>query len=396
MASAGLAMGACLALMAVSGCGGKSTVSIPTTADMPFIGTRDRVPRPASEITQSLFLPSGDRRSSVLELQSTCPGEVYPANPFEFRIRAINLSGSTTLRDVVVLQELPPYVTLSSTTPTAVSDDRPASVAGNVVFGYHLGEIPPGESREVTGRAVSPDSGVVGFRLSGEYSSVMDWQAPVVEPRVTVSKTSSSEVLSCEPIEYTVTIKNVGSGIARRLTITEQLPNGLTSNGIEAFEELVGDLAPGEERVVKYTAEAERPGVFESFVMLHGNGIEVESNRVTTTVVRPVLALSRTPLPELAEGQEATYTITVANEGNGIARDLLVEETLPTGTSFRAATSGGVLDGDKVRWSSLELAVGATQQFEITVARRGDAAVTLRGLRATADCAEDAILGIGQ
>src|SRR5690606_4694345 len=175
-----------------------------------------------------------------------------------------------------------------------------------------------------------------------------------------------------EPIEYTVTIKNVGSGIARRLTITEQLPNGLTSNGIEAFEELVGDLAPGEERVVKYTAEAERPGVFESFVMLHGNGIEVESNRVTTTVVRPVLALSRTPLPELAEGQEATYTITVANEGNGIARDLLVEETLPTGTSFRAATSGGVLDGDKVRWSGLELAVGATQQFEITVARRGD------------------------
>jgi uncharacterized repeat protein (TIGR01451 family) len=340
----------------------------------------------------SLFLPSGDRRSSVLEIEAICPGEVHPANPFEFRIRAANLSTTTTLRGVTVFQELPPYVTLSSTTPTAQVLQRPASIPGNVVYAYELGEIPVGESREVIGRAVAPDSGVVGFRLSGEYNAAMDWQAPVVEPRVAVTKSAPAQVLSCDPITFTVTVKNAGSGVARRLTIKEELPSGLTSNGITHFEELVGDLSPGEERIITFTAQAERTGAFESFVMLHGNGVEVESNRVTTTVVRPVLVLSRSPIGELAEGEEATYRISVTNDGNATATDLFVEETLPEGTSFRAASGGGMLDGDMIRWRGLELAAGATTEFNVTIARRDEDPVSLSTLRATAHCAEDARL----
>jgi uncharacterized repeat protein (TIGR01451 family) len=297
---------------------------------------------------------------------------------------------------VTVLQELPPYVTLSSTTPTANPLDRPASVAGSVVYGYELGELRPGETREITGRAVSPDSGSASFRLAASFDPALDWQAPVVEPRVTVLKQAPTEVLSCEPIPYTITIRNQGSGVARRLTLMEVLPSGLTSNGTEQFEEFVGDLAPGEERVVTFSALGSRIGTYETFMMLRGNGIEVESNRVTTTLVQPSLVVTRSPLGEIEAGEEGTYTITIENTGNAPASQVSIHEAFSPGLVLVSAEPAAGSDANGPHWTLPDLAIGQSATLTVTVRRDGEESVSLGTLRATAHCAEDVVISAGE
>jgi uncharacterized repeat protein (TIGR01451 family) len=309
---------------------------------------------------------------------------------------ATNLSTTTTLRQVTLLQELPPYVTLSSTTPTAMPLDRTASVPGSVVYGYELGELRPGEAREITGRAVSPDSGSASFRLSASFDPALDWQAPVVEPKLTVTKQAPSEVLSCEPIPYILTVRNQGSGVARGLTLTEVLPSGLTTNGTEQFEEFVGDLAPGEERVITFSAIGDRVGTYESFVMLRGNGIAVESNRVTTTLVQPKVVLTRSALGELAPGEQGTYTITVENAGNAPASQVSIHEAFSPGLVLVSAEPAAESDANGPHWMLPELAIGQSATFTVTVRRDGEEGVSLGTLRATAHCAEDVVISAGE
>jgi uncharacterized repeat protein (TIGR01451 family) len=65
-----------------------------------------------------------------------------------------------------------------------------------------------------------------------------------------------------------------------------------------------------------------------------------------------------------------TYTITVKNEGNADATDVVVTDPVPANTSFASASDGGSVVSGKVTWPAVTIAPGSsiTRTFTVNVA----------------------------
>jgi len=108
------------------------------------------------------------------------------------------------------------------------------------------------------------------------------------------------------------------------------------------------------------------------------NGVKVmldslfESGCATPSVGQPLITLVKTG-PAFTNANQITYTITYANVGTGVASDATISDQLPVGTSFRAASNGGVNAFGTVSWALGNLAVGATGSVTVTVGLAVDA-----------------------
>ncbi|NOZ72199.1 MAG: DUF11 domain-containing protein, partial [Chloroflexi bacterium] len=100
-----------------------------------------------------------------------------------------------------------------------------------------------------------------------------------------------------------------------------------------------------------------------------------------TAIVAPSLILSMSDNPDPVDaGDEVVYTIQVRNEGNAPSANLVLQDTLPTGTSFVEASNGGVLNDDgSVSWEIASLAAGAEDAVQLV-------------LRSDADLSDGAVL----
>lgn len=93
----------------------------------------------------------------------------------------------------------------------------------------------------------------------------------------------------------------------------------------------------------------------------------------TTTTVTPPSGVPRLVLDKRADrataapGTEIAYTLIIANEGTTAATSVLVVDTLPTGTSFSSASSGGSAAGGVVTWNIASLPIAARDTLSLMV-----------------------------
>jgi uncharacterized repeat protein (TIGR01451 family)/fimbrial isopeptide formation D2 family protein len=95
------------------------------------------------------------------------------------------------------------------------------------------------------------------------------------------------------------------------------------------------------------------------------------------TVVTPqadlVVTKSQPSPATVNPGGTITFTVTVINNGPSAAQNVVVTDTLPTGTTFQSASNGGTQAAGVVTWNGtstpalISLANGASQTFTVTV-----------------------------
>ena len=96
-----------------------------------------------------------------------------------------------------------------------------------------------------------------------------------------------------------------------------------------------------------------------------------EPGRVTTLGSSPVpgLTLSKSAAASVVSGQNFSYTLTYGNAGSGGATGVVINDTLPAGTTFVSATSGGTAAGGVMSWTIGNLnagIIGQTVSFTVT------------------------------
>jgi len=85
----------------------------------------------------------------------------------------------------------------------------------------------------------------------------------------------------------------------------------------------------------------------------------------------PALVISKVSADvPVGPSSELQYTITVKNEGNADATDVVVSDPVPTNTTFMSASDGGALVGNVVTWPAVDIAAGSniTRTFTVSVA----------------------------
>ncbi len=88
---------------------------------------------------------------------------------------------------------------------------------------------------------------------------------------------------------------------------------------------------------------------------------------IFTTDAEPVI-IKAVDRAQASPGDTLTYTLTYTN-GNVVSNDVVIEDVVPTGTTFVSADSGGTFDGTIVSWNLGTLSVGQTGSvsFQVTI-----------------------------
>jgi uncharacterized repeat protein (TIGR01451 family) len=193
----------------------------------------------------------------------------------------------------------------------------------------------------------------------------------VTSPELVLEKQCTPAVVICDPIQYTLIVRNTGDGPANNVVIDDQLPDGLqTTDGKSTVRVNVGTLQAGEARQANFTAMAQRTGTFVNRATATGDGGLSAQAECETTVTQPVLTVNKTG-PEMRYiGRPATYEITVTNEGDSPANQTVLDDTIPGGMEFVSASDGGQASGGRITWNLGTLEPGATRTVTVDLISR--------------------------
>ena len=98
----------------------------------------------------------------------------------------------------------------------------------------------------------------------------------------------------------------------------------------------------------------------------HGRGAFSLTDDAGNAAPALVLSKESADVP-VGPSSELVYTITIKNEGNADAADVVVTDTVPANTSFASASDGGALAGNVVTWPAVTIAPGSSITRTLTV-----------------------------
>ena len=186
-----------------------------------------------------------------------CSGRV--GEEYCYVIKVTNLT-KRKVENVEVTETLPSNFSVKSSTPE-MGTGSTASVAK-----WFLGELGPGETREIRVCGVPTQSGHMPFCAKVAYNLPAACIDPIItEPKITLAKRAPSEVSLCDMIPLTFVVTNSGTGMANNIKVKESLPAGLeTQDGKTDVVLDVGSLNPGESREVTLTVKAVKTGEYNN------------------------------------------------------------------------------------------------------------------------------------
>jgi len=323
----------------------------------------------------STAFPTGHRSTSAVLVERGAPREVPIGEPYDYEIRVTNLTDQQ-LEEVMVYEEVGQGLKLESSTP-------PPTSSGEGTVRWMLGSLAPGATQRIMVRAVPGVTGDLATTCEVSYRPVVRAMTTVVRPQLVLEKTDTiDQNLVGEPVELHFTVSNPGSGAAREVVITNELPEGMeTMEGERVIRVDVGRLEAGAQRDIVVRARALTPGSYELKAAAAGaGGLASQTSPTTLTVLEPKLVLERAGPDEWILNRDLHYGLTVRNDGTGQARDVVVELPLPPGIAFVAASDEGVRQEGAIAWQLGTLEPGAARTLDATIRVMAAGSVTTRAV----------------
>ncbi len=349
----------------------------PAPAPAPMVAPAPPPPTPGV-ICGTLAWPTGDPRTSSILLEKCAPSMVQVGRPFDFVIKVHNLT-NTTLKNVVVTDAMPASFRVSKMEPSA---------SGGYV--WNLGNLEPRAVRTITVSGMATGPGKLQNCVTVTHQLDTCLAIDVTAPQLTLTKTAPAAVLKCDPIDIKLVVTNTGVGAAEGVKIVDTLPSGMTTlDGKSSVEIPVGTLPAGKSMEYTIAAKVQRSGSYTNQAVATALGDISARASSTTAVMEPALKVTKTGPALRYVGRPIDYTISVTNTGNGEARNVMLEDAIPAGTTHLAASDDGKVAGASVVWNLGNLAPGASKR--VTVQVRGNQIGTVTNTAvARAYCAADA------
>jgi uncharacterized repeat protein (TIGR01451 family) len=209
------------------------------------------------------------------------------------------------------------------------------------------------------------------------------------EPAIAIAKTVSSAAVDAgDPFSWTVTLTNGGDGAASGAQIVDPLPaiDGYAYSTTSAGCSITGGtltcgptaVAAGGTLTATVNATWAGPlttstcGAFQNTATGKATGLSDVTASASVTIRCPSVTLAKSAAsPTVTAGTPISFTITVANTGQGAAKNVAVTDNLPTtpaGLSWSIVTpqAGWTLNGTTLSYSAASLAAGASSSITVT------------------------------
>ena len=305
------------------------------TAGAARISTMPTGPTISDEIA---YFPSGTLQGSGLSVEKISPAQVLVGQPYTYTYVVSNLT-SAVLENVMVMDRV------TSDFSATDSDPAASSMAGGKAI-WNLSTLAPNESKTITVKGSSADEGVVTTCGWASYNPVLCQDIHVVRASISLTKTEPANVLICDPIATTLTVKNTGSSSLNDVIVTDILPAGMNIGGKNDATFEADSLAPGDSTNFQYQATATSTGALvNSAKVTCKEGVRAEAT-ATTIVHQPVLAISCNATDQEYIGHKFDVSYTISDTGDAAAPGSKLAVTVPAGLVITSAGTGQVSNGE--------------------------------------------------
>jgi uncharacterized repeat protein (TIGR01451 family) len=230
-----------------------------------------------------------------------------------------------------------------------------------------LGSIASGRSATIAVKvkprndgAITNQAAVAGDDLKDPTSSNnVSNESTTVGPAADLSITKSDSpdpVGVGEPLSYALSVHNNGNLDATNVSLTDNLPPGLTYQSATPSQGTctqaagtvtcsLGGLANGADATVDIEVTPQAPGTITNTASVRadefdGNVANNSSSQSTTVLGLADLAITKSGSPDpVGVGQTLTYTLTVTNSGPHVAPSVRTTDNLPSGVAYQSAAA---------------------------------------------------------
>ncbi len=311
-------------------------------------------------------LPHSETSSdNLVEIETNLPEQVFAGSEFEYEMTLTNIS-DFMLYDVVMRHyESSKRPETDGPRRMGEGPDREARVAYD---DYEVGRLRPGQTKTVRVRSVVEDAGTFEACTAVLYTPAVCFAASVINPELSLVKRGPETAMVGEEISYDLIVSNQGVGSARDVVVLDELPRGLRGeNGRQRHTFEAGTLAPGESETFTVTATATRTGEFTNPATARSaRGLRAEAQQ-TTVVRQPSLAIEKTGPETDYSNIGIDFEITVTNTGDAVARNVVVEDEIPSSARFLEASGGGTFENGVVSWRLGNLDPGESRMLVTTI-----------------------------
>jgi uncharacterized repeat protein (TIGR01451 family) len=317
---------------------------------------------------------------SLLAVEVVGPGQVAPDQPLPYEIMVRN-PGAVVVGRVRVEDVLPAGARLLWSEPAAeVQGERIA---------WNLGNLEAGGERRVRVEIQPTGQGELLLSPSATFTAAVGCRTRVVRPPFAVTVQTAETAQRGSAVLFQIQVTNHGPNTLNRVVLRAHLSPGLQHpQGNEVATEL-GNLGPGEMRVVPLETVAAQPGRLIVEAEAAAEGSMQARSRAGVLVTEPALSLRLAwpdGLRQAVPGRDVDLRLEVANPGPQAAANVRLVQTVPEGLEFVGASTGGVLDAatKNIVWSLGTLGPGQAQTLMLRLRPRSAGDWTTQGV-ATAD-----------
>ncbi len=187
------------------------------------------------------------------------------------------------------------------------------------------------------------------------------------KPVLVCEKSGPCEVCPGDPINYTITVTNIGTCTAEEVVVTDTLPEGVehpSCQGTLNFK--LGSLEPCQTKKVNFCVTACKRGKICNTALVTACNANQTSCEFCTCVCCCAIECQKVGPKEIPIGQNADYQITVTNTGDKSLHEVVVTDMAPSATTIVTA-QGANICGKQAVWKLRELKPGEKATFNITL-----------------------------
>lgn len=284
------------------------------------------------------------------------PDLVFAGDQLVYRI-TINNTGDDTAFNITIVETYPANTAFITATPPPTSGTNT----------FLIQSLNPGQSTTInitlTANSIIANNTVINNTVNATFANssgqnltinTTENTTVIQPPRFATNKTANqTTVIKGTQLNYTIIVNNTGETTAFNVTVTEGYPSGtifhssqplpVTSNNTFS----IGTLQPNQATTINITVNTTSILVNGSSMTntfnvtanrTDGRNISSGNSTATTVIGFPVIAVVKTDTPDpVRPGNTLTYQITITNNGDEIAYNVMAVEDYPTNVILNTA-----------------------------------------------------------
>ena len=363
----------------------------------PSAGTNNiniQVIRPAELGSGRLVMGTGTTHktwtSGSMSLRMSGPPQATVGGTLGYRLEIGN-PGDLSLRDVVVVDSLPPGLTFLNSNPAAVDNQGRLE--------WSLGDIPARQTRTIDFNVRADRAGTFNNcanarsadNLAGQdCTSTTVFATGAAGPATVPPSTGQLEVRVTGPAQATVgqdvtfdvLVTNRGNAEITNLVLVDRFDAGLQhAASLSPIERDLPTLAPGASQPVRVVLRVTQPGqLCNTAEVVSAGGLRASGRACVTatstgapatggpapvTGQQPAISIRKTGPTVKNEGENADFSITITNTGSVRLTQIKVSDNYDRALDPVSLTDGYRFVGDDIVWLIDELPVGKSVALEI-------------------------------